>query len=638
MMKSSCHALNGPWRYLLTLVAGLLIMEPVAAQETGYWQQRVEYQMDIDMDAENHQYDGQQTLTYYNNSPDTLSRVFYHLYFNAFQPGSMMDVRSRTIEDPDRRVGSRIAKLSEEEQGYIKVDKLEMNGRKCRFESVGTILEVVLPEPVLPGEKTVLEMDYQAQVPLQIRRSGRDNREGIEFSMSQWYPKIAEYDEHGWHPNPYVGREFYGVWGDYNVKITIDSSYVLGGTGYLQNPQACGHGYQDSSKPLQRPKGKKLTWHFKASDVHDFVWAADPDYRHDIVDVPGGPKMHFLYQNDSNILSQWSKLPEYMVEAFQYMNKRFGKYIYDKYSFIQGGDGGMEYPMATLITGNRGLQSLVGVSTHEMIHSWFHGMLATNEARYPWMDEGFTTYATSLLDHKFFGRDDEDPFRRSYQTYFRLTQTDNEEALSTHADHYETNRAYGIGSYSKGCIFLHQLSYIVGQETFDRGMLRYYRKWAFKHPGPEDFIKVMEDESGLVLDWYLRYWTHTTDHIDYAVRSVDEEEGREAIVTLENKAQMPMPLDVQVTFSDGSERRYYIPMRLMRGGKPREVDSLARITVADWPWTHPYYELRVDLDRKQQIEKIEIDPSQRMADVERENNVYPLSEKNITAGSALEDD
>jgi hypothetical protein len=587
--------------------------------------------MEIDVDAEAHRYDGFQRLTYTNHSPDTLFRVFYHLYFNAFQPGSMMDVRSRTIEDPDRRVGGRIAKLEEEEQGYIKVETLQQDGKRCAYETVGTVLEVELDEPIPPNSSTVLTMDYKAQVPLQIRRSGRDNREGIALSMSQWYPKMAEFDREGWHANPYVGREFYGVWGDFDVKITIDSSYTLGGTGYLQNPQECGHGYEDPSKPLQRPSGDKITWHFEAPNVHDFMWAGDPDYTHDIVDAPNGPRMHFIYQKDSNIVDAWKKLPSYMAEAFEFMSKNFGPYGYDQYSFIQGGDGGMEYPMATLVTGERGLQSLVGVCTHEMIHSWYYGMLATNESLYAWMDEGFTTYATSLLDHKFFGRPNENPFGRSYNTYYRLKEQGKEEALDTHADHFETNRAYGIGSYSKGCIFLHQLSYVIGKKAFDKGMLRYHDQWAYKHPTPQDFKRVMEKVSRMELDWYFRYWINTTHEIDYAIESVAESKEK-AVVTLSRKGGMPMPLDVMVTFSDGSKRMYYVPLRIMRNEKPAEKPEIERVVKQDWPWTHPQYRLVVETGSRRTIESIEIDPSERMADVDRENNIYPIVDLDISAG------
>ncbi|MBT8394126.1 MAG: M1 family peptidase, partial [Bacteroidia bacterium] len=252
-----------------------------------YWQQHVDYKMNIDMDVSTFKYKGEQELIYTNNSPDTLNRVFYHLFFNAFQPGSEMDVRSLTISDPDPRVRDRISKLKPDEIGYINVSSLKQNGQKLKFETVGTILEVNLSKPIKPGEQVKFDMRFNGQVPLQIRRAGRNNRENVALSMAQWYPKMAEYDFEGWHADPYIGREFYGVWGDFDVKITIDKDYVLGGTGYLQNPNEIGHGYE--AEPINTTKPNKLTWHFKAPNVHDFTWAADPDYIHDTLQVPDGP-------------------------------------------------------------------------------------------------------------------------------------------------------------------------------------------------------------------------------------------------------------------------------------------------------------------------------------------------------------
>ena len=196
-----------------------------------YWQQHVDYKMEIDMDVNTYQYKGKQQIIYTNNSPDVLNRVFYHLYFNAFQPGSEMDVRSTTIPDADRRVDDRISKLQPNEIGYIKVNSLKQNGTEITHKTVGTILEVTLAKPIQPGESVTFDMLFDAQVPEQIRRSGRNNSEGVALSMAQWYPKLAEYDTEGWHVDPYIGREFYGVWGNFDVKITIDRNYTIGGSG-----------------------------------------------------------------------------------------------------------------------------------------------------------------------------------------------------------------------------------------------------------------------------------------------------------------------------------------------------------------------------------------------------------------------
>jgi hypothetical protein len=605
---------------LLCLFLALGTLSLHAHAQRGYWQQRVEYSMDIKMDVTTHQFTGEQKLVYFNHSPDTLHRVFYHLYFNAFQPGSAMDVRSRTIADPDPRVASRIAELKDDEIGYQHIKSLKQDGKVVSYRVDGTILEVTLQKPILPNTKAVFDMEFAGQVPIQIRRSGRDSREGISYSMAQWYPKMCEYDHEGWHANPYIGREFHGVWGDFDVKITIDSRYILGGTGYLQNADKIGYGYEKKGTQVKR-SGDKLTWHFKAPNVHDFMWGADPDYVHTTAQVTNGPTLHFFHDPKTANKEAWAKLPEYTVKAFEYMNKNFGVYPYEQFSVVQGGDGGMEYPMSTLITGNRNLRSLVGVTVHELVHSWFQGVLATNESLYGWMDEGFTTFATDLTMHHLFGEDASvNPHSGSYNSYVNLVKSGLEEPMSTHADRFITNRAYGTSSYSKGSVFLNQLGYIIGQETLMRGMRRYYNTWKFKHPTPTDLMRIMEKESGIELHWYFQEMINTTNTIDYAFSKVVSDE-KSTYITLERKQQSTMPIDLLVEYTDGTMELIYIPLRIMRGQKKVEYMNIPRTTRDAWPWVNPTYVVEIKKPLKE-IKYMEIDPSKRMADIDRTNNVF----------------
>ena len=600
-----------------------------AQNSTDYWQQEVEYEMKIDMDAEKHQYQGEQKLVYHNNSPDTLNKVFYHLYFNAFQPGSQMDVRSRNIKDPDERVGDRISKLSEDEIGYIKVNELLQDGDPTDHEVVGTVLEVDLADPILPGEKTTFDMKFNAQVPLQIRRSGRDNEEGIEFSMTQWYPKIAEYDFQGWHADPYIAREFHSVWGSFDVKIRMDKDYTIGATGYLQNPEEIGHGYTDEKV---KTKGEKLTWHFKAPKVLDFTWGADPDYVHDTLEMDNGTILHFFYQDKINnkenkgtpIEENWQKLQAKTKALFEYYNEHIGEYPYDQYSVIQGGDGGMEYPMCTLITGERNFESLVGVTAHEAAHSWFQHLLATNETKHEWMDEGFTTYISVLAEDKVLEQNKDFPLERAYSVYRQLATSGAEQPQTTHADRYRYNFAYGASAYSKGAVFLSQLGYIIGKENLDRTLQRYYEEWKFKHPTPNDFIRVAEKVSGAELSWYLDEWTKTTNTVDYGIKDVKVDvQGRQTIITLERIGLMPMPIEVEVTLEDGSKEMYYLPLRIMRWEK-----SGMENVEDDWAWAFPTYDLTLPV-ANYAVEKVEIDPSGKMADVNLDNNVFSKQKTDV---------
>lgn len=586
------------------------------------WQQRAEYSMDLKLDVSTHKVNGTQKLVYYNNSKDTLSKVYYHLFFNAFQPGSMMDIRSRNIADPDARVGDRISKLSESEIGYQHIESLKQDGKELTWNIEGTVMEVALAKPLLPNSKTTFDMKFEAQVPVQIRRSGRNSKEDIAYSMTQWYPKLAEYDFKGWHAYQYVAREFQGVWGDFDVKITIDPKFVIGGTGVLQNADKIGHGYESAGTKVNRPSGD-LTWHFVAKNVIDFAFAADPDYVHETAQVPNGPMLHFFYQPGEKTTNNWKELKNYSIKHFEFMNKTFGKYPYETYSIIQGGDGGMEYPMCTLITGERSIGSLVGVMAHEVSHSWYQGVLASNEALYPWMDEGFTDFSSNESMSVMFNQDKSKAHDGSYRGYFALVNSGLQEPISQHSDHYNTNRAYGTAAYSMGTVFLHQLKYVIGEEVFYKAMRRYYNTWKFKHPEPNDFIRIMEKTSGLQLNWYMNYWVNTTKRIDYGVKSVIEKEGN-TLITLERLGDFPMPIDLLITYKDGSKEMLYIPLNELLGKKVNENTGVNRTDLEAWPWVYPAYTAKLS-KKASEIDTIEIDPSQRMADVDKKNNKIEVS-------------
>jgi len=242
---------------LFAILLTIVTITVFGQNNTSYWQQHADYKMDVDVDAENYKYKGIQELAYTNNSPDVLDIVFYHLYFNAFQPNSEMDARLQAVPDPDRRMvnnigtkenpvyESRIAKLKPNEIGYLNVLSLKQNGKDVTYSIDGTILKVVLNEGIMPGEKANFDMVFEGQVPVHIRRAGRNSKDGVALSMAQWYPKIAEYDFEGWHADSYIAREFHGVWANFDVTLYIDKNYTVGSTGYLQNSQEVGHGYEE---------------------------------------------------------------------------------------------------------------------------------------------------------------------------------------------------------------------------------------------------------------------------------------------------------------------------------------------------------------------------------------------------------
>jgi aminopeptidase N len=442
--------------------------------------------------------------------------------------------------------------------------------------------------------------------------------------MSQWYPKLAEYDFEGWHADPYISREFHGVWGDFDVKLTPDKNYIVGGSGYLQNPQEIGHGYEAPGSKVKKPRGKTLTWHFKAPMVHDFMWAADPEYIHDSLKMENGPTLHFFYKNKPELLENWKNLQPKTAEAMTFFNENIGKYPYDQYSVIQGGDGGMEYAMGTLITGERKFESLVGVTIHELAHSWFQHVLATNELKHEWMDEGFTQFISSLCMNEVMKQEKDNPFESAYNSYYSLAQSGKEQPQATHADRYKINAAYGISAYNKGSIFLSQLGYVIGQDKLMETLRSYFENYKFKHPIPNDVKRTAEKVSGIELGWYLTDWTETTNTIDYGIKEVQAESNKTKII-LERKGLMPMPIDLLLVYEDGTRETFYTPLRIMRGQKDNPYPNIERTILPDWPWAYPTFEFVIDKPINT-IKAVVIDPSQLMADINLENNIWQASE------------
>ncbi|MDA7797422.1 M1 family metallopeptidase [Flavobacteriaceae bacterium] len=604
--------------YILTLS----LIWSVGFLQAQFWQQAVDYTIEVELDTETAQYKGNQKLIYTNNSPETLHKVFYHLYFNAFQPGSEMAIRLKNSADKNRRFKISIDSLSQEQQGFLKVSNLKQDGLTVETVNSETILEVKLNQPLLPGESTALELNFEGQVPDVIRRAGKNSAEGVAFSMAQWYPKMAEYDIEGWNTDPYTGREFHGVWGDFDVKITLNKDYTVAASGYLQNAQDIGKGYSDRIK--SKSKKGKITWHFVAPQVHDFTWAADADYIHDTYPGPNGVALHFFYKNDPEIIENWKKLQADTAKMMAYYNTKIGPYPYDQYSVVQGGDGGMEYAMLTLITGGRSYGSLFGVTAHELAHSWFQHILATNETKHEWMDEGFTSFISALASNEILEQNKEFPLEGSYRGYFNLVNSGFEMPQSTNANRYKHNLAYESTAYSKGAVFLGQLSYVVGNENLFKILQAYYKEWQFKHPQPNDLRRIAERVSGLQLQWYLTDWTQTTNTINYAITGL-QNNGDGSVIHLERKELMPMPQEVLVVYKNGDAELHYIPISLMRGEKENNY-SIEWIVQKDWAWANPKYDL-VLTRPKESVETIILDPSGLMADIDKNDNFYVNSEE-----------
>lgn len=596
-----------------------------SAQKGAYYQQSVKYKMDIDVNAKEYTYHGKQTIEYTNNSPDELGVVYFHLYWNAFKPNSMMDQRvqnqglnadGRLMTKVDGKPASRLSKIPAGQEGNQQINWIKQNGKELKFEVQETIMKVYLNESLKPNSSTTFTMDWDAVIPYQIRRAGRKNREGIEISMSQWYPKIAEYDYDGWATFDYVGREFHAPFGDFEVNISIDKDYIIGAGGTLLNPNEV-KGYHANAEIKE--KNGKATWKWSAKNILDFAWAADPDYTVEETTVVDGPKLYFVYQKNEKT-HFWEQAKPLAGKFFQIMNKHFGRYKYPSYSFVQGGDGGMEYGMVTLMLGEHAtLERLVGLMAHEAAHSWYQHMLATNESVAPWLDEGFTSYAEDFAMYQLFPPKESqpNPFVSGINSYVQFVKKDKEEPAHWLADHHDDGTAYTYASYVKGQLFLVELGYILGEETLAKTMKNYYNEWAMKHPTGRDFLHIAQKTSGMDLKWFYHYWINTTKTIDYAIKEVKYGDGF-TTVTLTNKGTMPMPIDFSAMTKDNKVVNYHIPLNMMR--EPKKSDFFGEFTTLGyWNWTTNDYTFTIPFG-KENLQVLGIDFSQRLADINPEDN------------------
>ena len=613
--------MNKGFFLLLTFFSGLF-----SAQQNAYYQQYAKYKMDIDVDAQNFTYTGNQTLTYTNNSPDELKVVYFHLYWNAFKAGSMMDQRvAGQAKNGDSRLQvngiSRLASIPEEEEGAQNIHWIKQNGKDLKFEIQETIMKVVLDKPLKPNSSTTFTMNWDAVIPKQIRRAGRNNREGIDMTVTQWYPKIAEYDYDGWATFDYVGREFHAPFSDYEINIKIDKEYVIGAGGTLENPLEV-KGY-DQKASVKADKDNKATWKWTAKNMLDFAWAADRDYTVENFTILDGPKVFYVYQK-SEKTKLWQESKPYVTKFFQIMNASFGRYPYPSYSFIQGGDGGMEYGMCTMILGEAAsLKGLLGLMIHEGGHSWNQQIMAYNESMRPWMDEGFTSYYESLVMHQILPpkEPEANPFVGSITNYRNFVKRGIEEPAVWFGDHHDNGSAYSFSTYVKGELFLVQLGYIMGEQNLTATMKEFYRQWNLKHPTDRDFLHIAQKVSGMDLKWFQNYWINTTKTIDYSVKNVEYGETSTTI-TLENKGQVPMPIDFSILTKDKKVVNYQIPLNMTHVWKTKDIYGDFK-TLNYWPWTQKEYSFTIPYT-KSQISALGIDFSGRLADVNVGDNLVEV--------------
>ncbi len=586
-----------------------------------YWQQRVDYELHGTLDTTQKSVRGSETIHYTNNSPDTLKFLWFQVEQNAFKNGSL----NSYVFPANSRFGARNF------EGGDVIDRLdEVSGAgkhtalKSRVE--GTVMKVDLASPLPPGKTTVLNIDWHFLVP--EHGADRMGRDGALYEIAQWYPRLCVYDDiRGWNTEPYLGQgEFYLEYGNFDVYVTVPAGYIVAATGMLQNEtqvltpteiarlkttQKNGTTQTNivSEAELRsgaaRPtKSGTLTWHFKANDVRDAVWAASPDYIWDAEYWNGHYAFGYYRQSSAGT---WHESADMARTSIQEYTERWYPYPWPQISVTEGPISGMEYPMLAMEAPANDKYELYNVITHEIGHQWFPMTVGSNERMHMWQDEGFNTFINYFSEARRYpekGTYDQRiaSDRRQVEAYM---QHDADQPLDVQPDRINP-QLLGENAYVKTAVSLGQLrDEILGAPAFDDAFRTYTARWAFKHPTPVDFYRTMEDVSGKRLDWYFREFFIENPHFDQAVDSVvTQQRGDSEYVAVRymNRARGVLPIHARFTFSDGSTQNYDYPAEV-------------------WSTNTTYY-IRQYAFAGKKLAKIELDPDMKGLDVDRANNTW----------------
>ena len=577
--------------------------------QNGTWQQAVDYTIDLTIQEDLHRAKGVEKLIYTNESPDTLKELYFHLYWNAFQRGShYFDKKGSYFNET----------LSNEDFGKIEIVSIKVDGVPLTiniFESIG---QVKLPKYLPPKCNTNITIEFSSQIPSCIERAGKNNTSGTDYTFTQWYPKICRYDHMGWHTDPYYGREFAGVFGTYNVSIACASDFVVAGTGNLTNKKYTAKGWADiekSGKDNEQEKGI-TTWRFHAENVHDFAFAMDKEWLHKELQIDD-IAFHFFY--NKKYQDDWKALMEKWPKSYAICKEEFGIYPYDQFSFIQGGEGYMEYPNCTMLESSR--SDFYNTACHEFMHNYFYGIFGTNENLHHWMDEGLTCYAEARISN--VGKEKENYAETANKTYLSYASFVQEEPISTAANHFTGDYAYYIGAYFKGQLFPELIRYIIGDQNMRKGFESYYHKWKFKHPEPNDFVKSFEDQTLMELSWFQNYWLNTVQQIEFSIDTVQQKDSHVEILLSKNG--IPMPVEIAVEYKSGKIAYYHVPLDLTNNVKSdfdRETTVLEKWSSASRDYTFILPNKKIS-----EIKSILVDPDKFLPETNRKNNKWTYKKK-----------
>jgi hypothetical protein len=581
-----------------------------------YWQQRADYAITAELDPKANEIRGREAITYTNNSPDALHYVWVYLEQNICAPNS---VTNQLHQPPLAFLGSSFDFSCQGFKGGITLDHVRVGERDVTGATYGTTMRIDLPAPLRPTASLRLDFGWHFNVPAQ--GAGRMGHDGPLYEIAQWYPRVAVYDDvAGWNHEPYIGAgEFYLEYGSFNVALTVPASYVVAATGQLTNPaqvltatqiarlraarlaDSVVHvitkdeaGHPERTRPTS---SGTLTWRFTADSVRDFAFAAGPNFRWDAIRYEK-TLIETLYRPTAD---KWEEAIHMAHDAIKYFSEQWYPYPYPHATTVEGPIEGMEYPMLTFVPNSPTREDQQWALSHEFGHEWFPMILGSNERLYPWMDEGFNTFIDLAGAAKYFAGT---PYGDSIEVhplhlYSAHAIPGNEQPL---IEKPVEVRDLFWGGYQKPALMMQLLRYeVLGKARFDQAFRDYIQTWAFKHPTPSDFFRLMRDASGMELDWFWRDWVFTTARLDQAVDSVSTSAAGQSVIHLSSRGTMVMPAELAITFSDGSQ-------------------STVRLPVEMWNLS-TRFDYRVA--EQKVVRRVEVDPRKALPDVDRGNNVWP---------------
>ncbi|MSR06432.1 MAG: M1 family peptidase [Gemmatimonadetes bacterium] len=607
---------SSPFR-ALTLPAPNAVRTGSGRPGAAYWQQRVDYRISATLDTAAKEIRGREVIQYHNQSPDTLRYLWLFVEQNLCAPQS---VTNQLNQPPLQFLGATFDFSCQGSAGGLTLESLKSGGADLRSTAQGTTLYVDLPRPLAPGGQVSLEVSWRFRVP--PMGGGRMGRDGPLYEIAQWYPRLVVYDDvKGWNHEPYIGAgEFYLEYGTFDVSLTVPAGYVVAATGQLVNPEAVLTATQrerlvrartsdtvvaiitrDEAEAarLARPArpAPPVTWLFTADSVRDFAFAAAPNVRWDASGWKG-ILIEALYRPSA---TRWEEVWKMGREAIKNFSEQWYQYPYSHATTFEGPIEGMEYPMLTFTPNSPSREDQQWVIAHEFGHQWFPMVVGSNERLYPWMDEGFNTFIDLENTARYFAGT---PYGDTVEVhplhlYPDHSKPGEEQPLITNPT--QVRDLFWVG-YQKPALMLHLLRReVLGTERFDRAFREYTRAWAFKHPTPADFFRVMRDVSGTELDWFWRGWVYTTARLDQVVDSLVAWPDGGSSVVLASRGTMLMPAELGLTFADGTTQRVQLPVEMWNLGN--------RFTYRV-PGTRP-------------VTRVEIDPRRALPDIDRANNAMP---------------